>query len=107
MNDIAGSLLAGGTQKQNKLHLPKSGSSREEIDKVAQEFESLFLSEMLNKLFEHIETDKLFGGGSAENIYRSWQVEHYAEHISQRTQNGIGIAEDVSKALLRLQEIAS
>ena len=73
------------------------------IRKAAEEYESLFLAEMLAPIFETVETDGPFGGGSAERIYRSLMVQEYGKALTQT--GGVGIADAVERELLKLQEM--
>lgn len=70
---------------------------------VAQEFESVFLTQMLQHMFEGIKTDGPFGGGQSETIYRSMLNQYYAEAVSKR--GGIGIADAVYSEILKLQHL--
>lgn len=75
-----------------------------ELRAAAEDFEAVFLSQMLSPIFESLETDGLFGGGHGERAYRSMLVEEYGRAISQA--GGIGIADAVHRELLQLQEVA-
>lgn len=72
-----------------------------EIARIAQEFEAVFLSEMLAPMFESLGTDGLGGGGMGEQIFRPMLVERYAEAIAQA--GGVGIADAVVREMLRMQ----
>jgi len=69
---------------------------------AAEEFEALFISEMLSPVFENLDTDGLFGGGQGEKIYRSLMVQEYGKAIAKA--GGIGIADTVQREILRMQE---
>lgn len=73
----------------------------DEIRRAAEEFESVFLSEMLAPMFESLKTDGLGGGGMGEEIFRPMLVERYAEAISRA--GGVGIADAVMREMLRMQ----
>lgn len=70
---------------------------------LAEEFEALFLSQMLAPMFENLQTDGPFGGGASEAIYRSLMVEEYGNAIAEA--GGLGIADNVQREILRIQEI--
>ena len=70
--------------------------------RAAQEFEALFISEMLAPVFESIDTGGLFGGGQGEKIYRSLMVQEYGKAIAEA--GGIGIADSVQREILKMQE---
>ncbi len=76
-------------------------NSRAEAERIAQEFEKMFLAEMLQPMFAGIETDGPFGGGNAEEVFRPMLLERYAESIS--ASGGVGIADAVLSEILRLQ----
>lgn len=72
-----------------------------EIRRAAEEFESVFLSEMLAPMFDGLQTDGLGGGGMGEEIFRPMLVERYAQSISKA--GGIGLADHIVQELMRLQ----
>lgn len=75
--------------------------ANDELRRAAEEFESVFLSEMLAPMFEGLDSDGLGGGGMGEQIFRPMLVERYAEAISRA--GGVGIAESVMAEMLRMQ----
>lgn len=84
------------------IKLPKlDPASDSAIRKTAQEFEAVFLSELLAPIFEHLETDQLGGGGEGERAFRPLLVQEYAKEFAKA--GGIGIADSVTRELLRLQ----
>jgi Rod binding domain-containing protein len=70
--------------------------------KVAQDFEAFFLAQAMDAMFAGIESDKLFGAGSGENVYRSLLSQEYAKVAAKS--GGTGIADAVQREILRLQE---
>jgi flagellar protein FlgJ len=70
---------------------------------AAEEFEAIFIAQMLNPMFETVETDSLMGGGPAEGVYRSMMVEEASRSIAKK--GGIGIADNVYRELLKMQEV--
>lgn len=74
-----------------------------EMTEKAEEFESMFISQMLNHMFEGIETNELFGGGEGEDVYKSFMVDEYAKMIVKT--GGIGVADHVKAEMIRMQEM--
>lgn len=70
----------------------------------AQDFESVFISQMLGQMFSGISTDGPFGGGQGEEMFRSLMVDEYGKQIA--AQGGIGLADTVARQLLKHQEAA-
>ncbi|MGY0776383.1 rod-binding protein [Azospirillum argentinense] len=87
---------------------PKSAESkvdpaiRAKIRQSANEFESVFVSQMLGHMFDGIEVDQTFGGGHAEEMFRSMLTNEYGKQMSRS--GGFGIADQVYRELLRAQE---
>ncbi|PCI87773.1 MAG: hypothetical protein COB24_04965 [Hyphomicrobiales bacterium] len=73
----------------------------EKIDKTAEEFEAVFISNMLEQMFSGIELEEPFGGGQSEDIYRSMLISKYAENMSAG--NGIGIASQLKDSMYKMQ----
>jgi len=73
-----------------------------ELRRIAEEFESVFLAEMLSPMFEALDTEGLGGGGQGEQMFRPMLVQQYAESISQA--GGVGIADSIVRELLRMQQ---
>jgi Rod binding domain-containing protein len=80
----------------------KKVSSPEKIDKAGEDFEAMFLSQMLAPMWAGIQSDSTFGGGSAEDTYHGMLVNEYGKLISKA--GGLGIADAVKAELLKLQE---
>lgn len=71
--------------------------------KQSVEFEAVFLSQMLEHMFTATEVDPPFGGGHAEETWRSLMNQEYGRAIARA--GGVGIADHVYKTILRLQEV--
>jgi len=75
---------------------------RSKLRTKADEFQTMFLSQMLAPMFDTIEVDDTFGGGHGEEMFRSLLTNEYAKEIS--SSGNIGIADQVYRELLRAQE---
>lgn len=79
------------------------GLNPEALRKAASEFEGVFLSQMLAPMFEGIATDGPFGGGHAEEVYRSLMIDEFGKQIARA--GGVGIADQVVSQILQSQEV--
>jgi Rod binding domain-containing protein len=97
--------LTEGVLRQNATKAPQipQTSDPAKAQEAAQDFESFFLSYMLESLFTGVETAAPFGGGPSEKVYRSLMLDEYGKIISQR--GGVGIADIVQREILKLQEV--
>lgn len=69
---------------------------------AAEQFEAVFIAQMLQPMFESVPTDGPMGGGHAEGLYRSMFVNEASREIARN--GGVGIADSVYRELLKLQE---
>lgn len=69
---------------------------------TAEKFETSFMSSMLQHMWDGVKTDGPFGGGHAEETWRSILTEQYAKQITKR--GGIGVADMVYRQMIKLQE---
>lgn len=72
-------------------------------DKAAQDFESLFISQMIEQMFGESLGDDFFGSDESSDVYKQLMVDQYGKQIS--ASGGIGIADYVKRELLKMQEI--
>ena len=78
------------------------GSDKQQLlEERAEEFEAVFLSEMLKPMWEGVETGGMFGGGQAEEIFRSLLIDEYAKTLA--SDGGVGVGDMVLKELIALQ----
>lgn len=80
----------------------RAPAAPDEIRRAAEEFEAVFLAQMLAPMFEGLQTDGLGGGGLGEEIFRPMLIERYAEALSKA--GGVGIADSVVREMMRLQQ---
>jgi len=74
---------------------------RGKIRQTAQSFEASFLSAMLQPMFEGLEAEAPFGGGSGETLFRSFLTEAMAKQMVRS--GGIGMTAAVEREMLKLQ----
>ena len=82
---------------------PQQTREHEDMRRAAEEFEAVFLSEMLAPMFDSLDTDGLGGGGMGEQIFRPMLVERYAESLSRA--GGVGVADSILRELMRMQQM--
>lgn len=105
MNPVTGASAQSAAKIETRtpprsIQAPKA--TTEDAMRVGRQFEQMFLSQMLAPMFEGVSSNGPFGGGKGEEMFRSFQVDAYAQAMSRR--GGIGIAQQVAREILRLQE---
>ena len=81
---------------------PKATEDQAAARAAAEEFEAVFLAQMMAHMFEGISTDGPFSGGQAEQVYRTLLTTAYGRLASSG--GGLGIADQVMAEILRIQE---
>lgn len=85
--------------------MPRTKAGTEaEAQRAGREFEQMFLSQMLQPMFETI-GEGPFGGGYGEKMFKSMQLDEYAKALTNA--GGIGIASAVTREILAMQEKAN
>jgi flagellar protein FlgJ len=100
--DLTASLQAASskaTPKPSAAHGDVAGAR-----KTAEDFATFFFSQSLESVFSNMGSDKMFGGGSGEEIYKSLLTQEYGKAMARSS--GAGITDTVQREILRLQEMA-
>ena len=69
--------------------------------KAAQDFESVFLGQMVAQMYTGLDAKGTFGGGFAEETYRSLLYQEIGRQMSAG--GGVGIADAVYAEMVKLQ----
>ena len=79
-----------------------AGANAAKSRATAEDFEAVFLNTMFQQMFTNV-GDGPFSGGHGATIWRSFLTDEYAKSFVKA--GGIGIADEVQRALLARQEI--
>lgn len=80
---------------------PGPGADPEAVKRAAEAFEASFLSALLQPMFAGLSTEAPFGGGHAEETFRSFLVEAMAKQTVRA--GGVGLSDAVRREMLKLQ----
>jgi Rod binding domain-containing protein len=83
---------------------PDASMSPAQLRNAARDFEAFYLARALEPMFEGLSSEAPFGGGMAEDMWRSLLIDEYGKAIAKA--GGIGIADAVVRGLIDLQEQA-
>jgi len=75
------------------------------VDKASKDFEGMFMSQMLQPMFDSMPVDPVFGGGHAEQIMRSFLVQEYGKIAAGSGKFGIAAA--VKNEMIKAQAAAT
>jgi Rod binding domain-containing protein len=70
--------------------------------RTAEDFESFFITSMLESMTAGIKPDKLFGGGQGESLYRSMLNQEYGKAIAAN--GSLGLTDAIQNEIIKLQE---
>lgn len=81
-----------------------SASSKSDTRQAAEEFEGVFLKTMLQSMFTGLEEGGTWGKGHGADVWQGMLIDEYAKNISES--GGIGLADNIERQLLQMQETA-
>lgn len=82
---------------------PSQSNDPAKIAKSAADFEAMAIGQLLQPMFDTVETTKGgFGGGSGEEAWKPMLVQEFAKQIAAH--GGLGLAKPVYDAMQRMQE---
>lgn len=73
-----------------------------QVKKTAQDFESFFLTQSFETMYQGIGNDPLLGGGSGEQMFRSLLLQEYGKITAQA--GGLGLTDTIQREMIHLQE---
>ena len=95
--------LATGLVGQVASALAPKGPTEAKARKTAEDFETMFLEQTLERLFASGGPEGPLGdNGAGGEVYRSMLVKEYAGNITRS--GGVGIADQIYREILKLQE---
>lgn len=99
--DLGASLSSIGTATSAQAQAALKSKTKA----AAENFESMFLSNMFQEMFTGVDGDGPAGGSGALKIWRSFMIDNYAKTFAKA--GGIGIAGSVYDALLKQQGLTA
>lgn len=76
-------------------------AKRAKIRATAENFESSFMSVMMQQMFEGVKTSEPFGGGQGEEMFKSVMTDAMSKQMTKA--GGIGLASTIQREMLKLQ----
>ncbi|GGH02694.1 MAG TPA: chemotactic signal-response protein chel [Oceanicaulis sp.] len=103
MDDILASQVQNAFRTREPA-LPGAGNvtNAEQARRVAEEFEAVFLAQLMEQMMGETTQSEMFGGGPGESAFRGMLNEEYAKVMARA--GGIGLADDLAREILRMQE---
>lgn len=101
--DLGGSLSSIGDASSAQAQAALKIKSKTKA--AAENFESMFLSNMFQEMFTGVDGDGPAGGSGALKVWRSFMIDNFAKTFAKA--GGIGIAGSVYNALLKEQGLTT
>lgn len=107
-NGIQTNLTAGQAQAETsklaqlqKQYLNPTGADAKKLKKAAQEFEAIFVQQMLEQMDKTVDRqDSFLSGGNTEDYWRSMLNEQISKSMSERAGgSGFGLAESIYRQM--------
>lgn len=77
-------------------------ASESAIDKSAKDFEAMFISQMLQPMWEGVEVNSMFGGGHGEEVMRGILVQEYGKSVVNT--GGFGLSDAIKSEMIKIQQ---
>lgn len=90
---------ASSSRVQQALNTEKNLKS---VREAAQKFEAMFMTEMMNHMYQDVGKDNQFNGGQGEKVFGSMMIEQYGTIIAKSNQTGLSA--HLEKQMLKMQE---
>ena len=100
----AAGFAALNAQTDARVNL-KAANTQAKAREAAVEFEAVFLNSMFSQMFTEMDGEGPFGGGQAVGVWRSFLTDEYSKSFARA--GGIGLADDIYRNILEIQERAS
>ncbi|HEX4369135.1 MAG TPA: rod-binding protein [Rhodopila sp.] len=85
---------------------PTQAPDPAKIAKAAHDFEAMAIGQMLEPMFDTVDSaHDAFGGGAGEEAWKPMLVQAFAKEIEAR--GGLGLSKPIYDAMLRAQEAGS
>jgi Rod binding domain-containing protein len=69
--------------------------------KASEDFEAVFIAQMMEPMFQGLKTDGPFGGGHGESVFRSLMIQEVGKEVARG--GGIGLSSSIYQEMLRMQ----
>ncbi len=79
-----------------------SNAGKDKTKEAAKQFEGFFVGQMMEYMSAGLKADGVFGGGQAEETWRSLLNQEYGKEIAKSGK--LNIADSVMKSMLQMQE---
>lgn len=82
---------------------PPPNSFEAKARDAAEQFEAVFLSQILKSMSTGLKSDGAFGGGHSEEVFQDLLSEQMASQISRN--GGVGLSDAIYREILKAQEV--
>ncbi|WP_020181367.1 rod-binding protein [Methylopila sp. M107] len=100
--DSTVSTLGAALNAQKAYGAHPKAKKDDKVDAAAQDFEAVFLTQMMERMFSGLSKEGPLGEGAGGGAYRSMLADQYGKSIA--ASGGIGLADQVRRELIALQQ---
>jgi len=101
-DSTAASTLAAALGAQKVYGAQTAPKAANKLDAAAEDFEAVFLSQMMERMFEGLKGEGPLGGGPGGGAWRSMLADNFGKTVAAA--GGIGLAAEVRRELIALQQ---
>lgn len=86
-----------------KIRTLSKAQTLDQIERASEDFEAQFISQLVGTMFSTLDAKESLGGTDEEEQFQSLLMDQYGKLIAR--QGGIGVADQVKREMLKLQEV--
>jgi flagellar protein FlgJ len=114
MNDLLSpdmnvTLLQAAQNKtaQSTKQITSAQQSRDvaKLEQTAEDFEAVFIAEMMKPMFSGLSTEAPFGGGKGEEVFRGMMIQEYGKLLAKT--GAVGLSGALKEQMILMQETAN
>ncbi len=92
-------------QRLQREYMEPTDADKRKLKKVAQEFEGIFLEQLLTAMDKTIDReDSILNGGYGEDVFRGMMYKEIAMNIATGPGRGFGLAESIYQQMAMVME---
>lgn len=102
MTTLGGDLLTSRNGTVSRIATPAPAGKNPKAWAAAQDFESVFISNMVSQMFSGLGNEGPMGGGTGTATWRGMLTEEWSKSIASN--GGVGLADSVYREIIAMQE---
>jgi flagellar protein FlgJ len=102
LDQAAGKAMNGLVNKLQNDFLHPTGRDKQKLKETAQQFEGIFIKQLLDAMDKTIDRSGMLSGGHAEEMFRGMMNDEVSKKMAER--NGLGLAQSIYRQVSQIMD---